>query len=538
MTRDSLARRIAVGLLVLAWQYGLPTTAPAAPTPLTAEERATLRQYARDTWRSFEKLAFPSGLPADSLPRRGEGWSDPVLRTSPSNIGAYLWSILAAERLHLIGPAEAASRLERTLATLAGMERTHGFFVNNLDPRTGSRLRISPWDARPIRHRLSAVDNAWLAVGLTMVANTEPVLRDRARQLLEPMDFRFFYDPYDPKDPTGHPGQLRVGFWVPDRTYYGHYGLLNTEARIISYLAIARGQLPPEHYYHIFRTLPEALPQEQPPRGQTREYHGVKVFEGSYEYRGARIVPSWGGSMFEALMVPLFVPEDVWAPQSWGINHPLYVEAQIAHGLEDAGYGYWGFSPAASPRGGYQVYGVNALGTYSDGYPSCEVGPPLPAAPASLATPSGHGTRLGHGVATPYASFLALRYAPHEAVANLRALSKEFPVYSPLGFLDSVDVSSGVAADSILAVDQGMILAAIANELADDAMQHAFSDGAIEHAIRPLIAEEAFSAGTPRPTLVVQPAGADLPERGTRRPRGERAGERLSRPPANSGFSR
>ena len=46
----------------------------------------------------------------------------------------------------------------------------------------------------------------------------------------------------------------------------------------------------------------------------------------------------------------------------------------------------------------------------------------------------------------------------------------------------------------ILALDQGMIMAAIANELADDAMQHAFSDGQVEKAIRPLIAMEEFSS--------------------------------------------
>ena len=135
-----------------------------------------------------------------------------------------------------------------------------------------------------------------------------------------------------------------------------------------------------------------------------REYNGVQVFEGSY-ITGRRIVPSWGGSMFEALMVPLFVPEDNWAPRSWGINHPLYAHAQIAHGLEEAGYGYWGFSPAASPRGGYQVYGVDVLGTYSKGYLSYEVGPPVEASTAS------HAAHSAHGVVTPYASFLALRYA-------------------------------------------------------------------------------------------------------------------------------
>jgi len=240
-----------------------------------------------------------------------------------------------------------------------------------------------------------------------------------------------------------------------------------------------------------------------------REYEGVKVFEGSYEYRGVRIVPSWGGSMFEALMVPLFVPEDAWAPRSWGLNHPHYVQAQRAHGLEEAGYGYWGFSPAASPRGGYQVYGVNALGTSTGGYLSYEVGPPVP---ARSGTPA---TRLTHGIVTPYASFLALRYAPHEAVANLRALCKEFPIYTPIGFLDSVDVSTGLASGCILAVDQGMIMAAIANALADDAMQHAFSDGPIEQAIRPLVAQEEFFDRTADRLLVVQPTRNDLPERGT-----------------------
>jgi hypothetical protein len=203
--------------------------------------------------------------------------------------------------------------------------------------------------------------------------------------------------------------------------------------------------------------------------------------------------------MFEALMVTLFVPEDVWAPRSWGINHPLYVRAQIAHGLEEVGYGYWGFSPASSPRGGYEVYGVKAIGTSSEGYRSYEVGPPVP----PRLTPDATGS--AHGVVTPYAAFLALRYAPHEAIANLRLLSKSFPIYSPLGFQDSADSSTGVISGCILTLDQGMIMAAIANELVDDAMQHLFSDGPIEQAIRPLIAVERFSAGLPG-HLAEQPA--------------------------------
>ena len=213
-----------------------------------------------------------------------------------------------------------------------------------------------------------------------MVANTEPTLRERAAKLLEPMDFRFFYDPYERgRRRSPIPGSFASVYWPTTRTFYGHYGMLNSEARIASYLGIARNQLPPEHYYRLYRTLPERFgPQEQTPQGVNRDYLGIKVFEGTYSYRGVRIVPSWGGSMFEALMVTLFVPEDVWAPRSWGINHPLYVRAQIEHGLEEAGYGFWGFSPAQSPRGGYQVYGVKAIGTDPLGYLSYDIGPPVP----------------------------------------------------------------------------------------------------------------------------------------------------------------
>ena len=458
---------------------------------LSPDDRAELLRYANDTWRSFERLTQPSGLPADSLPRDGVGWGNPSRLTTPSDIAAYLWSVLAAERLKLIRPDESQSRLQRTLSTLASMERHNGFYLNDLDPRTGATLKISPFDASPRRPLVSSLDNAWLATALVMVINAQPTLRSQAAKLLDAMDFRFFYDPYNSVDPINHPGQLHVGYWIDDRSFYGHYGMLNTEARIASYLGIARRQLPPEHYYRLYRTLPDALgPQEQKPHGQTREYLGVKVYEGSYSYRGMSIVPSWGGSMFEALMVTLFVPENDWAPRSWAVNHPLYVKAQIEHGLEEAHYGYWGFSPAASPNGGYEVYGVKVLGADPMGYLSYEIGGPI-----NHSLPPSPGVKYNHGIVTPHASFLALRYAPREAVANLRALATSFPIYSQFGFHDSVDVSAGVVTGCILAIDQGMIMAAIANELADDAMQHAFSDGAIEGTLRPLLAMEEFSAG-------------------------------------------
>jgi hypothetical protein len=495
---------IAVVLLALGCQGLLSGSAPASEIlpgdALTTAERAALLEYAKCTWRSLQELTWPNGLPADRICQVGGGWSRSLTHTSPTNIGAYLWSIVAARQLKLIDAAEARSRLDQTLKTLAAIERTHGFFVNELDPCSGAARKLFPVDSHPRRLDLSSVDNAWLAVALIVVANTEPSLRERAGKLLQPMDFRFFYDSYDAADPVNHPGHIRVGYWPEDRKFYGHYGMLNTEARILSYLAIALGQLTPDLYYRMFRTRPESFgPQGQSPRGETRDYYGVKVFEGSYDYRGVRIVPSWGGSMFEALMVPLFVPEEVWAPRSWGLNHRLYARAQIDHGLKEAGYGFWGFSPAACPHGDYQVYGVKALATYDLGYVSHEI------VPAAGPPVTSRAAEASHGVVTPHASFLALRYARHEAVANLRALTRKFPsIYGPLGFQDSVDVAAGVVSPCILTLDQGMIMAAIANELAEDGMRHAFCDGRIEQTVRPVIAVEEFAAGAPAESLAAR----------------------------------
>jgi hypothetical protein len=345
-----------------------------------------------------------------------------------------------------------------------------------------------------------------------MVTNTVPQLRDRAQAIVDSMDFGFYYDPAA--------GLLRGGFWPaqppgcsildnyrnrgPD-VYYTchHYGSLNTEPRIASYLAIAKDGVPATHYFKMWRTFPNTCDwswQEMRPEGVTRTYLGVDVFEGHYTYRDMNIVPSWGGSMFEALMVPLFVPEEEWGPRSWGINHPLYVQAQIEHGLEEADYGYWGFSPSNNPAGGYREYGVDPIGLEPNGYasdqqrthvdygfPPCRPGAPPP-------------SDYGNGVVTPHASFLALPYAREAALENLANLREDFDAYGWGGFYDAIDVVSGQVSRYYLALDQGMIMAAIGNELRNDRVRHYFSHGEIARAIRPLLAMEEFTAG---------PAGAD-----------------------------
>ena len=82
-----------------------------------------------------------------------------------------------------------------------------------------------------------------------------------------------------------------------------------------------------------------------------------------------------------------------------------------------------------------------------------------------------------NGVVTPHAAFLALRYAPEAAMADLQKLAHDFSgLYTPWGFRDSVNVDTGVVSCSYLSLDQGIIMAAIGNALGHDFLRDAFSD--------------------------------------------------------------
>ncbi|MGH2750594.1 MAG: glucoamylase family protein [Actinomycetota bacterium] len=469
--------------------------------------RPVLLRYARDTWASMVAMVDDdSGLPTDKLFSDGTR----AVETSTTNIGAYMWSALVAQELDLIGRDEVVARLAHTISTLEHMERHEqsGQYFNWYDHRTGEKLTEWPPTGEPITPILSSVDNGWLAAALHLVANRVPELNRRARTLYDSMDFGLYY----------RPEVNRILFHYDPSTEEGPccYDTIVSESRIASYIGIAKGEIPPRHYFGAWRSFPDSCDwswQEMRPVGFDRLYFGEQVFEGTYRYAGMRMTPAWGGSMFEALMPALFVPEDVWAPGSWRANHDLWVRAQIHHGLEDALYGYWGFSPANNPDGGYRAYGVEAIGMDPQGYPSnndntlvdygfegCEGRDPQP-----LPEPEDYT----NGVVTPHAAFLALRWAPEETLANLARLERDFDIYSKWGFRDSVNVDSGVVSDSYLSLDQGMIMAALGNALADDMLRTTFVDARFERSLRPPMAVEEFNVD-PRGCTILGTRGDDV----------------------------
>ncbi|HWM07416.1 MAG TPA: DUF3131 domain-containing protein, partial [Actinophytocola sp.] len=312
MARLVPTRRLAL-TAVLAVAVIVPFTPAASAAPdgrdLAADERGRQESLLRDTWRSFTAMVAPeTGLPADNI----EGDLDPASRsgyTSPTNIGSYLWSAIVAEDLGLIKRRELVSRTKKTLDSVGELVRhpDSGQFYNWYDPVTLEKLRVWPEDGSTVYPFLSSVDNAWMAAALMVVRNAVPEVRAQAQRLLDPMDFAFYYDPAG-RSPDVAAGLMRGGFWDeeppgcslldnypgtgPDVYYTCHtYGNFASETRMISYVAISLGQVPPEHYFVPWRTFPDTCDwgwQEQKPAGEFVDYMGIPVFEGQYTYRGLK----------------------------------------------------------------------------------------------------------------------------------------------------------------------------------------------------------------------------------------------------------
>lgn len=422
---------------------------------LPAGDRAFLDRVARDTWRGLTAFTDREhALPVDhvrfapgSIARADARVGD---YTNVTSVGLYLAAIAAAADAGLEPRATAVSRASAVLDTLDRLETWSGFFYNYYDTTTLERSS----------HFVSFVDSAWLVAGLMVLRQTLPELAPRASVLVDRTDFRRFYDPVRRR--------MRHGWWVQhDVPSRFHYGVFYAESRLGSLVAIGKGDVPPAHWFAMVRTFPAACRwQRQTPRERHEKTAGdERFFGGWYRWNDVRYVPSWGGSLFEALMPTLVVDEPRLAPESLGANDVAHTTVQRRFASETLHWPVWGMSSSATlAPGGYGEHGVPDLGTI--GY-----------AP---------------GLVTPHASALALAVDPDAATANLRALATRYPVYGDFGFYDAVDPANGAVAPVYLTLDQAMIFLAVANRLCDGCVQRRFAADPIAARAIPVMAAERF----------------------------------------------
>src|ERR1700716_2871389 len=229
---------------------------------LTQAQRASLLGIARDTWKVYSADIDPAThLPMDNLTFAG-GSASPTgygRYTSASNIGVYLWAVVSASDLGLIGRPQARSLVRATLTEVQHLKRFDGFLYQWYDTTTGDVIR-NPGDINCSAETAAAfdncsfisnVDNGWYASGLIVARQAMPELRHLVDSLMAPMNFGIFYDGRaethcntNPALPGNQPtGQMYGGYYVglpPDQgnnwTHYYHNGAFYSDPRISAYI--------------------------------------------------------------------------------------------------------------------------------------------------------------------------------------------------------------------------------------------------------------------------------------------------------------
>ncbi|MGA3203131.1 MAG: glucoamylase family protein, partial [Bryobacteraceae bacterium] len=168
--------------------------------------------------------------------------------------------------------------------------------------------------------------------------------------------------------------------------FHSHYDLLASECRLASLVAIAKGDVPIEHWNAMARPLAAS------PNGRT--------------------LLSWSGTMFEYLMPLLFTHS--FANSLLDHASRDAVDRQIAYGHEKGVP--WGISESAySALDANQIYQYKAFGV-----PGLALKPGL----------------LDDLVVSPYSTMLALLVDPVAAIDNLRRL-ENFDLHGPMGYYES-----------------------------------------------------------------------------------------------------
>ena len=329
---------------------------------------------------------------------------------------------------------------------------------------TGRRAEQSamPPDLRQWQDELADATDRAQAAAHDLVARARAAIA-AAEALADGMDMRFLYDP--------ERRLFRTGYNVSERRMDpGYYDLLASEARLGSFVAIARGDAPTEHWWALGR--PQAL------------------------CAGRSALQSWNGSMFEYLMPLVLTRSYTNSLLDKGCRDA--VECQIAYGR--ARRLPWGISEAAfSAIDANQVYQYRAFG--------------IP----GLGLKRGLEADL---VVAPYASALALMVNAPAAARNLREMASmpRHPMRGDYGFRESLDFTReqepgagwGVVVHTYMAHHQGMILTALDNALNDGILQTRFHRDPRVRATEHLLFERIAVARATAPNPGAAPVAAPL----------------------------
>lgn len=390
---------------------------------LPEEEQDTLREYAASMWRFFEEnLTEKRGyLPPDNI--QVFPVADAAERTSPTNIGLMLLSVVAARDLELIDSRTMTDLLCRAVETIEQLPKERGNLYNWYDLK--DRSVLSP-------RYLSSVDSGnFLCCLMALRQGVKDYLREDRRlwdlfprldALIENTDLSIFADNKRGKLLTGIDGEGN-----PSRSAYD---LLMSEALLTVCVGVTRGQLP----LRVYRLLGRLCGKQG---GET----------------GAL---SWTGTMFEYFMPTLLLPVYEGSFLHHSLRFCLRCQKDrvkgtgLPWGISESGF--YGFDPTLHYK--YRAHGVQR---------------------AALCR--GQDADL---VLSPYSTFLTLTIDPEGAMDNLKRLKKR-GMLGEYGFFEALDATPSrtggetAPVQSFMAHHVGMSLVAAANCLCGDVFVRRFT---------------------------------------------------------------
>ena len=428
---------IALVFCVVAWcgapflMYWLGKKFPQDKKSLNAAETEEIKKLAQDTWHFFDSQITEEThyLIPDNYQLNRAKKAD--YKTSPTNIGYSLTSLISAAELGFITQQEAIDRITHVIDTVEKLPKWNGHLFNWYHIETLKALPnffISTCDSG------NFVACLYVAKSFAETANATS-LRDRIQKLIEKTDFSKLYNPELDVFSIGY--DYGVHALLPY-----HYNNFASEARLTSFLTISQGDAPYKHWFCLDKTL--------------------------VQYKGYKGVASWYGTLFEYFMPLIFLP--TYKHTLMDETYSFAVRAQRAFIKNVNAMLPWGISETAyNELDDAQNYKYHAFG--------------VPYLKFQNTTPD----RI---VISPYSSLLTISVNDRAVYDNLQRF-KCLNMSDDMGYYESYDEDDHVPVYAHYAHHQGMILASLANYLGDHCLQRYFMKEPIFKSMETLLKEKA-----------------------------------------------
>lgn len=377
------------------------------------QDRQFLLESAKEMWRFFENRvgADTKHLPPDNIQYSPEMRT--AMRTSPTNIGFYLVSVLAARDLGFISTDEMAERVLQTLETVKELKHYKSCLYNWYDLST----------TMPLGDYVSSVDcgNCFccliaLRMGLYeyLSESNEKVMKaiELCSEEIKNTDLGIFYDR------KKHLFSLGISA-TADKPDGSCYDLYMSEFRLTAYAAVAFGFCDKRSWQRLGRMCTTQ-----------NGYIGML---------------SWSGTAFEYFLPSLFLPEYKNSFLSESLSFAFMMQRSMAKnkmfGISESGY--YAFDSAMNYA--YKAHGIQeiALCTY----------------------------QTGDTVYAPYAAYLMLCTKEQSVIGALKAFADngmrgEYGLYEANDFI--AEKADGLIVRSFMSHHVGMSIIACANACMDD----------------------------------------------------------------------